>query len=62
MGVLMIILSLAAAGVVADTSPRTTCSRRPTMSIALFGSNITVSGVAVVIVPFAWARSQQRSS
>jgi hypothetical protein len=53
MGVLMIILSLAAAGVVADYIAENDLLTAPNHAIALFGSNITVSGVAVVIVPFA---------
>ena len=50
MGVLMIILSLAAAGVVADYIAENDLLTAPNHAIALFGSNITVS---VVIVPFA---------
>jgi hypothetical protein len=53
MGVLMIILSLAAAGVVADYIAENDLLTAPNHAITLFGSNITVSGVAVVIVPFA---------
>ena len=53
MGVLMIVLSLAAAGVVADYIAENDLLTAPNQTIALFGSKVTVSGVAVVIVPFA---------
>lgn len=52
-GVLMIVLSLAAAGVVADYIAENDLLTAPNQSIALFGSHVTVSGAAVVIVPFA---------
>ena len=53
LGVLMIILSVASAGVVADYIAENDLLTAPNQSIALFGSHVTVSGVAVVIVPFA---------
>src|SRR5438477_77938 len=49
----MIVLSLASAGVVADYIAENDLLTAPNQSIALFGSHVTVSGVAVVIVPFA---------
>jgi hypothetical protein len=53
LGVLMIVLSLASAGVVADYIAENDLLTAPNQSIALFGSHVAVSGVAVVIVPFA---------
>ena len=53
MGVLMIVLSLATAGVVVDYIAENDLLSAPNQSIALFGTNITVSGVAVVIIAFA---------
>ena len=52
----MIILSLASAGVVADYIAENDLLTAPNQSIALFGSHVTVSGVAVVIGgPDEWA-------
>ena len=49
MGVLMIVLSLATAGVVVDYIAENDLLSAPNQSIALFGTNITVSGVAVTV-------------